>query len=93
MPTLHALRCAVVLLCLLHGPQGLNAAQVAKTLTGFTKLRHYDTELCARLAEAAQRDMASASGVHVTQIVWALAHQRFEEAGVFEAASHQVRLV
>lgn len=72
--------------------QAFNAGQVAKCLNGFTKLRHYDVELCGRLAEAAQRDMAKESGVHVTQIVWALAHQRFEEAGVFEAASLQVRV-
>lgn len=77
------LRCAVSM-------QSFNCGHVAKFLTGLTKLRHYDAELCAGLAEAAERDMPNASGVHVAQITWALAHQRFEQASVFEAASYQV---
>lgn len=59
-------------------------------LAGFTKLRHYDAELCARLAAEAEKDMGNASGLQVAQIMWALAHQRYEQPGVFEAAAYQV---
>ena len=71
-------------------PQFFNAGQVAKVLVGFTKLRHYDPELCACLADAAQATMAQAGGMQVVQIAWALAHQRCEQPGVFEAAARQV---
>lgn len=70
--------------------QAFTCPQVARMLTGFTKLRHYDAEISARLANAAERDMANGSGVHLAQVMWCLAHQRFEQPSVFEAASIQV---
>lgn len=70
--------------------QAFNAGQVAKTLVGFTRLRHYDAELCALLADAAERDMANATGVHIAQIIWSVAHQRNEHEGVLKAAAVQV---
>lgn len=78
----RAVTCCVV--------QAFTADQVAKVLTGFTKLRHYDAELCARLADAAAWVMPQASGVRIAQVMWALAHQRYEQAAVFEAAALQV---
>lgn len=73
-----------------HVLQAFKAGQVAKVLTGLTKVRHYDVELCARLADAAERDMGAATGEQVAQIMWALAHQRYEQPAVFEAAALQV---
>jgi hypothetical protein len=73
-----------------HPLQAFKAAQVAKVLTGLTKVRHYDVELCASLADAAERDMGAATGEQVAQMMWALAHQRYEQPGVFEAAALQV---
>jgi hypothetical protein len=77
-------------LCHVTPLQAFKAAQVAKLLAGLTKVRHYDVELCARLADAAERDMAAATGEQVAQIMWALAHQRYEQPAVFEAAALQV---
>lgn len=86
IPYAPPLKCCVHVLSL----QLMNCGQVAKVLVGFTKLRHYDAELCLRLADAAERNMANASGVHLAQIIWSLSHQRYEQPGVFEAAALQV---
>lgn len=80
-----------LLLLLLLSLQSMTAGNITSILMGCAKLRHYDQELCAVLAEAAEAQMSTATGPQVSQITWALAHMKHDIPGVFAAAAQQVR--
>lgn len=74
-------------------PQDLTPTSIAQLLVGCTRLQHYDQQMCAQLAAAAERSMPEATGEQVARIVWSLTHQRHEQPGVYEAAARQVGLL
>jgi hypothetical protein len=71
--------------------QSMSPGQLASTLCGCAKLRHFEDNLCTALATAAAESMPDATGPQAANIVWALAHMRADEASVYAAAAEHVR--
>jgi hypothetical protein len=70
--------------------QAMTPSQLTSMLVGCAKLRHYDHQLCSKLAEAAVAAMPSATGSQLAMMTWALAHLKLDMPQVFAAAAQQV---
>jgi hypothetical protein len=72
--------------------QAMTPSQLTSMLVGCAKLRHYDHQLCSKLAEAAVAAMPGATGSQLAMMTWALAHLKLDMPQVFAAAAQQVRV-